>query len=119
LLMYDFIIITLISIMKSKKSSNLNNEGSPLLAQMKFEPIFFQVLWQFFNPKGSLYKSFTLTFTFIGRGGIWSFVSLSLAHIAADSFGCRLQSVHSNPAEPGGKTTEHYPKKKCTLSQDQ
>ncbi len=22
--------------------------------KMKFEPIFFQVLWQFFNPKGSL-----------------------------------------------------------------
>ena len=24
--------------------------------KMKFEPIFFQVLWQFFNPKGSLLR---------------------------------------------------------------
>jgi len=25
--------------------------------KMKFEPIFFQVLWQFFNPKGSLLRA--------------------------------------------------------------
>ena len=31
--------------------------------KMKFEPIFFQVLWQFFNPKGSLLRA--------GGRGVW------------------------------------------------
>jgi hypothetical protein len=31
-----------------------SEKKSPLLAFIKFKPIFFQVLWQFFNPKGSL-----------------------------------------------------------------
>src|SRR3989338_1854995 len=31
--------------------------------KMKFEPIFFQVLWQFFNPKGSLPQA--------GGRGVW------------------------------------------------
>jgi len=31
--------------------------------KMKFEPIFFQVLWQFFNPKGSLLLA--------GGRGVW------------------------------------------------
>ncbi len=31
--------------------------------KMKFEPIFFQVLWQFFNPKGSLLQA--------GGRGVW------------------------------------------------
>ncbi|MGI6314959.1 MAG: hypothetical protein ACOXZY_03600 [Patescibacteria group bacterium] len=31
--------------------------------KMKFEPIFFQVLWQFFNPKGSLLRA--------GERGVW------------------------------------------------
>ena len=30
---------------------------SPLLVKIKFEPTFFQVLWQFFNPKGSLLRA--------------------------------------------------------------
>ena len=37
---------------------------SPLLAKIKFEPTFFQVLWQFFNPKGSLLLA--------GGRGVWS-----------------------------------------------
>ena len=36
------------------KTSKQKIKKSPLLAKIKFEPIFFQVLWQFFNPKGSL-----------------------------------------------------------------
>ena len=35
-----------------------------------------------------------------GGGGIRSFVSPSVRCRAADSFGCRLQSVHSNPFVP-------------------
>ena len=31
--------------------------------KMKFETIFFQVLWQFFNPKGSLLRA--------GGRGVW------------------------------------------------
>ena len=31
--------------------------------KMKFKPIFFQVLWQFFNPKGSLLRA--------GGRGVW------------------------------------------------
>ncbi len=31
--------------------------------KMKFDPIFFQVLWQFFNPKGSLLRA--------GGRGVW------------------------------------------------
>jgi len=30
---------------------------SPLLAKIKSEPTFFQVLWQFFNPKGPLLRA--------------------------------------------------------------
>jgi len=36
--------------------NQIKNERSPLLAKIKFEPIFFQILWQFFNPKGSLLR---------------------------------------------------------------
>jgi hypothetical protein len=35
--------------------------------KMKFEPIFFQVLWQFFNPKGSLLRA--------GGRGVWGFTN--------------------------------------------
>jgi hypothetical protein len=42
---------------------NPNPNLSPLLAQIKFEPIFFMVLWQFFNPKRSASKG--------GQAAIW------------------------------------------------
>ena len=52
--MYNSIIIILTNIMKSSKLSNLKMREARFWPKMKFEPIFLQVLWQFFNPKGSL-----------------------------------------------------------------
>jgi len=40
--------------MKSSKLSELKMREARFWLKMKFEPIFFQVLWQFFNPKRSL-----------------------------------------------------------------
>ena len=37
--------------------------------KMKFEPIFFQVLWQFFNPKGSLLRQRRTNAA--GGRGVW------------------------------------------------
>jgi hypothetical protein len=37
--------------------------------KMKFEPIFFQVLWQFFNPKGSLLRQRRTGAA--GERGVW------------------------------------------------
>jgi len=47
---------------KLKLSKENKIMKSPLLAKIKFEPTFFQILWQFFNPKGSLLRAG-------GRGG--------------------------------------------------
>ena len=48
-------IITSISILSNKmKMVQLKMREACFWPKMKFEPIFFQVLWQFFNPKGSL-----------------------------------------------------------------
>jgi len=41
----------------------ITNKMSLVQLKMKFEPIFFQVLWQFFNPKGSLLRA--------GGRGVW------------------------------------------------
>ncbi|MFH1749701.1 MAG: hypothetical protein ABH837_02295 [bacterium] len=50
-------IITSISILPNKmKIVQLKMREARFWPKMKFEPIFFQVLWQFFNPKGSLLR---------------------------------------------------------------
>jgi hypothetical protein len=36
------------------KTVQLKMREARFWPKMKFEPIFFQILWQFFNPKGSL-----------------------------------------------------------------
>jgi len=43
--------------MKLSKLSKLKMREARFWPKMKFEPIFFHVLWQFFNPKGSLPQS--------------------------------------------------------------
>ena len=45
------------------KTVQLKMREARFWPKMKFEPIFFQVLWQFFNPKGSLLRAG-------GRGGL-------------------------------------------------
>jgi len=43
--------------MKSSKLSKLKMREARFWPKMKFETIFFQVLWQFFNPEGSLLRA--------------------------------------------------------------
>jgi len=43
--------------MITNKSRAIKEKKSPLLAKIKSEPTFFQVLWQFFNPKGPLLRA--------------------------------------------------------------
>ena len=62
--MYNSIIVILTNIMKSSKLSKLKMREARFWHKMKFETIFFQVLWQFFNPKGSLPQA--------GGRGVWS-----------------------------------------------
>ena len=58
-------IITSISILPNKmKVVQLKMRETRFWPKMKFEPIFFQVFWQFFNPKGSLLRA--------GGKGMWS-----------------------------------------------
>ena len=45
------------------KTVQLKMREARFWPKMKFEPIFFQVLWQFFNPKGSLLRA--------GGRGVW------------------------------------------------
>jgi len=45
------------------KSIKLKMKEARFWPKMKLEPIFFQVLWQFFNPKGS--------FPLAGGRGVW------------------------------------------------
>jgi len=45
------------------KLVQLKIRGARFWPKMKFETIFFQVLWQFFNPKGSLLQA--------GGKGVW------------------------------------------------
>ena len=45
------------------KSIKLKMTEARFWPKMKFETIFFQVLWQFFNPKGSLLRA--------GGRGVW------------------------------------------------
>lgn len=49
--MYNSIIIILTNIMKSSKLSKLKMREARFWPKMKFEPIFFQVLWQFLPRK--------------------------------------------------------------------
>jgi hypothetical protein len=57
-------IITSISILPNKmKIVQLKMREARFWLKMKFETIFFQVLWQFFNPKGSLLRA--------GGRGVW------------------------------------------------
>ena len=57
--------IILTNIMKTINFSTLliKMREARFWPKMKFEPIFFQVLWQFFNPKGSLLRA--------GGRGVW------------------------------------------------
>jgi len=57
-------IISLIVILPNKmKLVQLKMREARFWPKMKFETIFFQVLWQFFNPKGSLLRA--------GGRGVW------------------------------------------------
>ena len=57
-------IITSILILSNKMNLvQLKMREARFWPKMKFETIFFQVLWQFFNPKGSLLRA--------GGRGVW------------------------------------------------
>ena len=57
------VIICIIILPNNMNLIKLKMRKARFWPKMKFEPIFFQVLWQFFNPKGSLLRA--------GGKGVW------------------------------------------------